>query len=262
MLGATVTAPAPKLYVQPASPPCAAVEAALTLKSIPYARVDLMPMSQLLVGPLRWGTSTVPGMRIGSERVAGSRSIMRKLDALAPEPPLLPPPGDPRYARVLELERWGDEVLQPVLRRLLPAAFLRRPQAMESYIGDARLPVPIGVLRRAAPVVARLLSAKSKLRDGEARTDLAALPRQLERIDGWVGEGLLGGEQPNAADLQIGAIIRSLMSVGDVRPLIAERPAARLTRYFPPIAGELEAGVLPAEWLAAPAAEGIAQTRA
>ena len=43
------------------------------------------------------------------------------------------------------------------------------------------------------------------------------------------------------------------MSVGDVRPLIAERPAAQLARYFPPIAGELEAGVLPAEWLVAPA---------
>ena len=56
-----------------------------------------------------------------------------------------------------------------------------------------------------APVVARLLSAKSKLRDGEARSDLAALPRQLERIDGWIAEGLLGGEQPNAADLQIGS---------------------------------------------------------
>jgi glutathione S-transferase len=259
MLGATVTAPAPKLYVQPASPPCAAVEAALTLKSIPYERVDLMPMSQLLVGPLRWGTRTVPGMRIGSERVAGSRAIMRALDALAPEPALLPPPGDPRYARVLELERWGDEVFQPVLRRLLPAAFLRRPQAMESYVGDARLPIPIGVLRRAAPIVARLLFAKSKHRDGEARTDLAALPRQLERIDGWIGEGLLGGEQPNAADLQIGAVIRALMSVGDVRPLIAERPAARLARYFPPIAGELEVGVLPAEWLAAPAPERVVQ---
>ena len=65
---ATVTAPAPKLYVQPASPPCAAVEAALTLKSIPYERVDLMPMSQLLVGPLRWGATTVPGNSGGGSR--------------------------------------------------------------------------------------------------------------------------------------------------------------------------------------------------
>lgn len=253
MLGATVAATAPKLYVQPASHPCAAVEAALKLKSITYERVDLMPMSQLLVGPLRFGGTTVPAMRIGSARVVGSRAIMRALDALAPEPPLLPPPGDPRYARVLELERWGDEVFQAVPRRLLPAGFVRRPQAMESYLGDARLPLPVGVLRRGAPVVAQLLSLKSKLRDGEARADLAALPRQLARIDGWIAERLLGGEQPNAADLQIGASIRLLMSVVDVRPLIAERPAAQLTRYFPPIAGELEAGVLPAAWLASPA---------
>jgi hypothetical protein len=43
------------------------------------------------------------------------------------------------------------------------------------------------------------------------------------------------------------------MSIGDVRPLIAERPAAQLTRYFPPMAGEIPAGVLPAAWLPAPA---------
>ena len=34
------------------------------------------------------------------------------------------------------------------------------------------------------------------------------------------------------------------------------RPAAELSRYFPPIAGEIPAGVLPAEWLGA--AAGIA----
>ncbi len=112
MLAGTMATARPKLYVQPASHPCAAVEAALALKSIAYDRVDLLPMSQLLVGPLRYGGKTVPGMRIGGERVAGSRAIMRRLDELAPEPPLLPPPGDPTYARVLETERWGDEVLQ------------------------------------------------------------------------------------------------------------------------------------------------------
>ena len=38
----------PKLYVQPASHPCAAVEAALALKSIEYDRVDVLPASQLM----------------------------------------------------------------------------------------------------------------------------------------------------------------------------------------------------------------------
>jgi glutathione S-transferase len=251
MLAVTMTSARPKLYVQPASHPCAAVEAALALKSIGYDRVDLLPMSQLLIGPLRFGGKTVPGLRIDGERVVGSRAIMRRLDELAPEPPLLPAPGDPTYARVLEIERWGDKVFQAVARRLIPAAFVRCPAAMEGYVGDAKLPLPTALLRPSLPLTARLLSGKSKARDGSAHADLAALPRQLERIDDWITEGLLGGERPNAADLQIGCTIRLLMSIGDVRPLIAGHPAARLVDYFPPIAGELPAGVLPAEWLAA-----------
>jgi hypothetical protein len=43
------------------------------------------------------------------------------------------------------------------------------------------------------------------------------------------------------------------MSIADVRPLIERRPAAELTRYFPPMAGEIPAGVPPAEWLPEPA---------
>jgi glutathione S-transferase len=239
----------PRLYVLPGSHPCAAVEAALKLKSLHYDRVDLLPMSQLLVGPLRYGGTTVPGMRIDGERLVGSRAIMRRLDALAPEPPLLPVPGEPSYERVLEAERWGEEVLQSVPRRIIDAAFLRRPAAMESYAGDARLPLPVGLMRPALPLTARLMAMKNRASDESARADLAALPGQLDRIDGWIAEGVLGGERPNAADLQIGSTIRLLMSIGDVRPLIEGRPAARLADFFPPQVGEIEAGVLPAEWL-------------
>ncbi len=52
-----------------------------------------------------------------------------------------------------------------------------------------------------------------------------ALPAQLEHIDAWIADGVLGGEQPNAADLQIGSSIRLLMTVADVRPLIEGHPA-------------------------------------
>jgi glutathione S-transferase len=177
---------------------------------------------------------------------------MRRLDEIAPEPPLLPRAGDPSYARVLEAERWGDEVLQSVPRRILDVGFLRRPDTMESYAGDAKLPLPRALLRPALPLTARMMAIKNGAKDAAARADLAALSGQLDRIDAWVAEGLLGAERPNAADLQIGSTIRLLMSLGDVRPLIEGRPAARLTRYFPPLAGEIPAGVLPAEWLPAP----------
>jgi glutathione S-transferase len=241
-----------KLYVLPGSHPCAAIEVALKLKSIEYRRVDLLPMSQVLAGPLLYGGTTVPGFRIGREKLVGSRAIMRRLDEIAPEPPLLPAPGEEAYARVLEAERWGEEVLQSVPRRLIYAAFLREPAAMESYADDAKLPLPRAMLRPALPLTARVLAMKNGARAEAAREDLAALSGQLERIDGWIDEGLLGAAAPNAADLQIGSTIRLLMSIGDVRPLIDGRPAARLVNYFPDMVGSVPVGVLPAAWLPAP----------
>jgi glutathione S-transferase len=256
MLGVTMAATAPKLYALPGSHPCAAVEAALQLKSIAYQRVDLLPGVEVVIGRLLYGGVTVPGMRIDGERLVGSRPIMRRLDALVPEPALLPAPGEPFYARVLEAERWGDEVLQGVPRRVIDAAFMRCPSALESYAANARLPLPRALLRPGMPLTARLMALKNRAREDSVRADLAALPRQLDRVDGWIAEGLLGGERPNAADLQIGSTIRILMSIGDVRPLMEGRPALRLTRYFPPMVGEVPDGVLPGAWLPSPAAAG------
>jgi glutathione S-transferase len=225
------------------------------MKSIDYQRVDLLPMTQLLIGPLRYGGNTVPGLRIDGERLAGSRTIMRRLDTLVPEPPLLPPLSDAvARAHVLEAERWGDEVLQSVPRRILDAAFLRDPACMESYAGDAKLPLPPALLRPALPLTAKLMARRNHAEDEKAKADLAALPAQLEHIDAWIADGVLGGEQPNAADLQIGSSIRLLMTIADVRPMLDARPALTLTRWFEPQAGETPAGTLPAEWLPATAA--------
>jgi glutathione S-transferase len=253
MLGEAMSRKRPKLYALPASTPCATVEAALNLKAIDYERVELLPMSQVLIGPVRYGGTTVPGMRLDGERLVGSRLIMRRLDALVAEPPLLPPLGSPSYAEVLEAERWGDEVFQGVPRRILIAAFMRGPGAMESYAGAAKLPLPVGLMRPAMPLTARLMKMKYRVRDDAAREDLSELPRQLDIIDSWIEDRLLGEEQPNAADLQIGGAIRLLMSIADVAPMVEPRPAAQLARYFPPMIGQIDSGVLPAEWLPADA---------
>lgn len=251
MLGGEVSAPTPRLYVIPGSHPCAAVAEAMRRKGIDFKRVDLLPIVPNLVGPLIYGGSTVPGMRIGGERIVGSRAIMRRLDELAPEPPLLPPVGDPARAGVLEAERWGDEELQDVPRRLLDVAFLHVPSAMESYAAGANLPLPPALLRPGLPVTARLMAYKTHATDAGAADDLAALPGQLDRVEEWIGQGLLGGEEPNAADLQIGSSLALLLSIADVRPLIEGRPAERLAGYLPPVAGEIPAGALPSQGAAA-----------
>jgi glutathione S-transferase len=254
MLGCAMSTSAAKLYVLPGSHPCAAVEVALRMKSMPFERVDLLPMSQVLIGPLRYGGSTVPGLRLDGERLVGSRQILRRLDELVPEPALLPAPGSSSYAQVLDAERWGDEVFQSIPRRVLDLAFLSHPEAMLTFVGDAKLPLPIGLMRPALPLTARLMAIKNKAREDAVREDLAALGGLLDRIDGWIADGLLGGEQPNAADLQIGSTIRLLLTIADVRPLIEGHPAAELVRYFPPMVGEVPAGALPAAWFPSAAA--------
>jgi glutathione S-transferase len=244
-----------KLYVLPGSHPCAAVEEAMRRKGIPFQQINLLPLVPVAVGPLLYGGNTVPGMRIDGERLVGSRTIMRRLDLLAPEPPLLP--ADPaERERVLEAERWGDDVFQSVPRRILDAGFLRDSGAMESYAGDVKLPLPRAMLRPALPLTAKLMARRNHAQDEPVRADLVALAGHLEKIDAWIAEGLLGGEEPNAADLQIGSTIRLLETIRDIRPLIEDYPAAALTRYFPPMVGEIPAGTLPAAWL--PASPAVA----
>jgi glutathione S-transferase len=73
-------------------------------------------------------------------------------------------------------------------------------------------------------------------------------------VDAWIAEGVLAGEPPNAADLQIASTLRLLMSVADLRPLIDGRPAGTLARgLFEEVDGQLPAGTYPAEWLPAAA---------
>jgi glutathione S-transferase len=98
------------------------------------------------------------------------------------------------------------------------------------------------------------MALRNKAKDENVVADLKAMPSQLEKIDAWIAEGVLGGETPNAADLQIGSTIRLLNTIADVRPLLENHAAMALTRYFPPIVGEIPAGTLPAEWFPAAAA--------
>jgi glutathione S-transferase len=243
-----------KLYVIPGSHPCAAVEAALNLKGVPYQRVDWLPVIHRALGRATYGARTVPGMKLEGEKLAGSRAIMRRLDGLVAEPALYPA-GRPE---VEEAETWGDEVLQPLVRRLSWAVLKRRPRAAESFTADANLPVPSWMARPSLPLVTKASARLNHESDASTQEDLRALPGHLDRIDGWIAQGVLGGSQPNAADLQIGASLGLALALGDLRPLIEGRPCARLAGYLAPVTGSVPAGVLPADWLPANSAMSAA----
>ncbi len=239
------------LYAIPASHPCATVERALQLKRMPYRRVELIPVAHHLPMRARFGAATVPGIEFDDgERCVGSRPILRALDRRVPSPPLLPGDEDER-ARVERAEEWGDQVLQPLARRVIWAAVSRSPGATASYLEGAKLPLPRPVALASAPYVARLAARVNGASEPTVRADLIGLRvTHVGRVEGWIEEGVLGGPAANAADLQIGAALRLLLTIEDVAPLLSGRLVEGLARrWFPSYPGVTPAGAFPRAWV-------------
>jgi glutathione S-transferase len=238
-----------KLYVIPGSHPAMAARRMLELKGIPYKRVDLMPViSRAALKALRFPSNTVPSLQIGGRKITGSRAIAEELDRLRPEPPLYPTDPDARVA-VTDAERWGEEVLQPAVRRISWNVLKRDRGALASYAEGSKLGVPIGLaVKTAAPIVAAA-NRINKADDATVRADLAAMPGWLQRVDDWIAEGVLGADPPNAADLQIGASLRLAMTFDDLRPGIEGRPAGAMAqKAIPEFAGHAPP-TLPPAWV-------------
>ena len=241
--------PEAKLYVIPGSHPSWTARLMLERKSLDYKRVDLMPViSKGILKAQRFPGITVPALKLDGKRVQGSMEIGRELDRIQPDPPLYP--ADPQLrAKVEEAEAWGDEFQQKP-RRLSWWAFKRDRAPMASYSEGARLGVPVGLaVKTGGPLVA-VAARLNGSNDAEVSADLASLRADLDRIDAWIADGVLGGPQPNAADYQIAPSLRLLMSFDDVRPFIEARPCGEMAnRVVPDFPGRTPQ-VFPPDWLA------------
>lgn len=240
-----MTVMAPRLFIVHGSHPCVTVELALQRKGIDYRTVELLPPLHAAVTRVLFGHRTVPAIILdGGEKISGSRAILHRLDELQPDPPLLPADAAQR-ARVLTAEQWGDETFQPVARTILWPALSKRADAIPSYQRGSKLPgLPAPIVKALAPGIT---AAERKLNSTDfatAERALRDLPGQLDHIDELLAEGVIGGDEPNAADLQIAPTVRLLMTLGDVRPLIEGRACAAWARKVAPEpAGAVPPGV-------------------
>lgn len=235
-----------KLYVLTASHPCVGVELMLRRKGLAYRRVELpLILSRGILRAMRFPRKTVPAIRLGERRLQGSRAISRALDELQPDPPLFPRESGARE-RVEEAERWG-EGLQDAARRIEVWGLDRDRSGVEVQLRASTLPIPprLGA-RLAGPSLWRYRRIIGATDDAVSR-DLAELPAMLDRIDRWIDDGVLGGEEPNAADFQIAPSVRLLMTMEDRRPAIEARPAGSLAmQLVPEYPSRVGPGVLPA----------------
>ena len=234
--------PSITLHALPPSHPCMTAEAAIRLKGLEYERVELRmgkhnEQMEELYGE---GVRTVPGALFDGEPVHGSRAILERLEQIAPDGPSLYPSD-----AVREAERWGDEELQDLGRRLPWGALHFRPEAMGTMGGGGPLD-PAGT-----DYAIRFARASWKYHGitcERLAEDLAGLPAKVEHMQRLLADGVIGGGTPNAADLQIGATVRVLLIVGDLRPTLA--PVETWARgLFPDYAGDVPAGAFPAGWI-------------
>jgi glutathione S-transferase len=237
-----------RLYVVHGSHPCLTVEKAFALKGLPYKKVELVASTQPVVMKALFGARTVPGVKFADgEKVQGSRAILRALEQRVAAPPLYDGPAGAEA--IEEAERWGDEVFQSIPRRLLWAAFTRHRGAMHGFQEGAKSPkLPKPVVVAASYMVLPIERRMNDVNDAGVRADLAALPSLLDQVDAYIADGVLDGERPNAADLQIAPTIRLLYALDDVRPLIEGRPAEAFAfRWFERPVATVPAGALPVE---------------
>jgi glutathione S-transferase len=232
------------------------VKAALLMldrKGIEWKRRDLANVvDRPLLRMMGFPGPTVPAIKLDGRKIQTTRAIARALDELVPAPPLFP--ADPaRRAAVEDAERWGDEVLQPVPRRLSWGALTRDRSGLRSFVEGPIMGIPPAIaVATAAPLVygsARV----NKATDDAVRADLMSLPALIDQVDDLIGNGVIGGSEPNAADFQIFPSVRLLLCFDDLRPLLEGRPAAEhAMRVVPDFPGRIPP-VYPAEWLPAPA---------
>lgn len=237
-----------KLYVIPGSSPSKAAELMLERKGIDFKRVDLvMAMHRPTLRMMGFPGKTVPALKADGRKVQGTRQISRFLDELKPDDRLV------TSDAVAEAERWDDEQLQDVPRRLLFWALLHLPgkertavarQALEGY----RTGMPIGIASRTGLPLMKVAAGYTSSTDENVRAALASVPDMLDHADALIAEGVIGGETLNAADYEIGCTMRGLLAFEDLTPYTDGRPAAAHARRVRPDLGRVPK-VFPPEWL-------------
>ena len=114
---------------------------------------------------------------------------------------------------------------------------------------DYKLGLPTSV---AVATAGPIIWAEQKINKASAdavRADLQNLPGLLDHIDKLMADGVIGGDEPNAADYQIATSVRLLMAFDQLRPLIDARPMAAWAERLAPDPGGRIPAALPPEWL-------------
>jgi len=195
------------------SPYCNKVRWALGLKGLAFDTLTTSAFKK------HSRTGKLPVLTVDGERVHDSTEILRRLEALYPDPALVP--RDPRLgAQAAPVEDWADESLCALItyeRAFDPAARRRMVAAVLSF---KRLPSFL------APVVAARLRRSGMNRYGHLvalgpEVVRAQLLRHLDVVNTMAeGRTWLVGDSPTVADIAVAACLH-IAHIGRVAPVLS-----------------------------------------
>jgi glutathione S-transferase len=215
MAGATV-------YGSRVSPFVEKVARALQIKKVSFDLVEPQTPFDLR----RWNPQTgkIPVVELNGERLYDSTFILRRLDELFPEPPLLSE--DPQTAAMQrQLEDWADESLYWYVMALRWTEKNGRASANQIVANAPSLARPVAramVRRRIAPTARA--QGLGRLPEDILLRELAGRLDDLQTILG--DRPFFFADQPSAADLAIYGMFSCALSgpTPEVNRLVGERP--------------------------------------
>jgi glutathione S-transferase len=209
------------LYGIPGSHAVRTGELMLQHKRIPFRRVNFPPgPHRVLVRLFGFPGDRVPAVKFDDGRRAqGTRQLPRVLDELVPEPRLVP--DDPR---ALEAEVWADEVLQQWARRMVAAAGVADPDALAGRGADGRLGVLLTSHERPRRYVARAVLVVFRATKEQRRDDRERTGEILDRVDAWIGDGVLNGEELRSPDFAVASSLALVEYIVALQPELRRRP--------------------------------------
>jgi glutathione S-transferase len=194
-------------------------------KGVDFRRVNFPPgPHRALVRLIGFKGDRVPAVKFDDGRRAqGTRELPRVLDDLVPEPRLVP--DDPR---ALEAERWADDVLQQWARRMVASAGARDPDALAGRGAHGRLGVLLTRHERPRRTVARAVLKAFRVTKEQLRDDRERTGEILDRVDAWIAEGVLNGDQLRSPDLAIASSLALVEYIVALQPELRRRPLMEL----------------------------------
>lgn len=238
-----------KFYGFSGSHPCEAVCTAAAYKGLDFQKVEVPPALHRIIMRVMFGGDRVPAAKLDGRKVQGTSQIFQALDDLVPDRPLFP--ADPaKRERVVEAEQWGEGEFQDIGRRLIWAHLSRSPETVKGWIGSSNRKGLMRTIKVAlAPSVSHVAKFANGATDEQVQQDLRDLPKLLDHVDSLIAEGVIGGDQPNAADFQIFSSVAMWANMRDIRPAIMDRPCGVVAAHlFPQYKGVVPTGLLPESW--------------